>query len=73
MNKPEYTGNSIVNLMSTLTQRFKGTHSYPELKNLPSKDLEQYDSIILIVLDGLGYNYLQKHEDTTSTTISKEK
>lgn len=64
MNKPEYTGNSIVNLMSTLTQKFKGTHSYPELKNLPSKDLEQYDSIILIVLDGLGYNYLQRHEDS---------
>jgi len=37
MNKPEYKGKSIVNLMSTIAHAFNGVHTYPELKSIPSK------------------------------------
>ena len=64
MNKPQYDGNSIVNLMSTITQRFGKNHSYPELESLRSDDLEEYDNVILLVLDGLGWNWLKHRKES---------
>jgi predicted AlkP superfamily pyrophosphatase or phosphodiesterase len=55
---PDYN-NSILNLMASLKKGMGGKKSaYNELKVLKSKDIEEYDDIILLVIDGLGYNYL---------------
>ncbi|MFH1751845.1 MAG: alkaline phosphatase family protein [archaeon] len=58
---PNYFDGSIVNLMSSIKKAFDGKHSYKELKILPSRELKQSKNIVLIVLDGLGYNYLLKN------------
>jgi predicted AlkP superfamily pyrophosphatase or phosphodiesterase len=58
--KPDYNGNSIVNLMSSISKSFGIDSGYREIKSLPAKKLEGYKNVINIVIDGLGYNYLMK-------------
>ena len=58
--KPDYEENSIVNLMSSISNSFGVNSEYRELKSLPAKSLEGYRNVIHIVIDGLGYNYLLK-------------
>lgn len=60
---PDYK-NSIINLMSSISKSYNKKQKYCELNNLPSKELKKYDNIILIVIDGLGYNYLMKQKDS---------
>jgi hypothetical protein len=57
-HKPDYNGGSIVNLMSTIGKNFGVELPYPELSVLGSGELEGYKNIVHIVIDGLGYNYL---------------
>jgi len=59
---PNYKGKSIVNLMSSIARNFSKKHSYAELKALPSSELKKYKNIILIIIDGLGYNFLMKRK-----------
>ncbi len=61
---PDYKGGSIVNLMSSISNNFGQKHSYNELKFLSSSDLKKFKNVVLIVVDGLGYNYLQKQKDS---------
>lgn len=58
--KPDYNGNSIVNLMSSISKSFGIDSGYREIKSLPAKKLEGYRNVVNIVIDGLGYNYLMK-------------
>ena len=57
---PNYKNGSIVNLMASLANALGGKSRYNPLKGLNEEDLAG-KSIILIVLDGLGYNFLQKY------------
>ncbi len=60
MYLPDYEGNSLVNLMSSLGQvygRDKGV--YPECAAVSGIDLAHYDNIVLLVIDGLGHRYVQ--------------
>jgi predicted AlkP superfamily pyrophosphatase or phosphodiesterase len=57
MARPDYT-NSIVNLMSSIGEAFNKRSKYKELKQLPAKELKKSKNVVLMVLDGLGYNYL---------------
>ncbi len=61
---PDYKGNSIVNLMSSISNSFGKKHSYPELVSLKSKELKKFKNIVLIIIDGLGYNYLKKQKNS---------
>ena len=59
---PDYQGNSIVNLMSSLSSAMGGAvNDYPELQALPSEQLLDSQNIILLVIDGLGYEYLNQY------------
>lgn len=58
---PEYTGNSIVNLTSSILNHFEVRSKYPNLICLPPSDLENTSTVILLVIDGLGYEYLQSY------------
>ncbi|MDH5727782.1 MAG: alkaline phosphatase family protein [Gammaproteobacteria bacterium] len=61
MIKPDYATNSIVNLMSGLLQAMGGTVAdYPPLATINAQQLASKQNIILIVLDGLAYNYLMR-------------
>src|SRR3989338_2659804 len=54
---PDYHNGSIVNLMSSIAKSFRVKTLYNPLKILPPKKLKK--NIVLIVIDGLGYNYLK--------------
>jgi hypothetical protein len=59
---PDYHGGSIVNLMATIARACgTGETLYPPLAALADCDLQRARNIILIVIDGLGYNYLMQH------------
>ncbi len=67
MTLPNYHDGSIVNLMSTIVKAMGGkTHHHP-LKILPPGEIGNSKNIVLIVIDGLGYNLLSKHG--TGTTL----
>lgn len=59
---PDYRGGSIVNLMASISEACGGAKTpYKALDALPAFDLERARNIILIVIDGLGYNFLMRH------------
>ncbi len=65
MPLPDYKGNSIVNLMSSLGNAMGYSHRYPELSALKSKELSDSRNIILIIIDGLGYHFLKERKNTS--------
>lgn len=54
--KPDYEGGSIVNLMSTIIRSCGGKASYPLFR-----DLKIRGKIVLLLIDGMGYEYLKKN------------
>jgi len=62
---PDYNGGSIVNLMSSIAKSFGTRTSYPSLKILPPEKLKDKKNIALLVIDGMGYEYLKKKEKMT--------
>ncbi len=56
---PDYN-NCIVNLMSSIEKSFGSANYYPQLRQLKQESLEKKD-IAVIIIDGLGYNYLLKN------------
>lgn len=62
---PDYHSGSIVNLMSSIRLALGGAdYGYPPLAQLSTKDLGTR-RIVLMVIDGLGYNYLSSRRDST--------
>lgn len=59
MYKPNYSEKNIVNLMSSIASSIGSETGYNKYH---LEDLEDYNHIILIVVDGLGYNYLMNTE-----------
>ncbi len=60
MVRPDYAGAGIANLMASLVQGFGEAGSpYPPCTALPGADLRGWRSVALIVIDGLGDNWLQ--------------
>lgn len=66
--RPDYAGGSIVNLMTTVLTAMgaEGT-GYAPLRDLPATRLQQARSIVLLVIDGLGYEHLQRSKSTAVT------
>lgn len=63
MELPDYRGGSIVNLMRSIERALDArpcdaAAAYPELSALPAAALSGARNIVLLVLDGLGYDYL---------------
>ncbi|EIC20912.1 alkaline phosphatase family protein [Thiorhodovibrio frisius] len=62
MIKPDYAGGCIVNLMSSLLHARGATSiDLPEARLLPAAELADYRHLVLIVIDGLGANWLARH------------
>jgi hypothetical protein len=58
MIKPDYN-NSIVNLMASILQGLgQNTNHHPPLNDLNNDRFARAQNIVLLVIDGLGYNYL---------------
>lgn len=60
INQPDYRGGSLVNLVTSIGQSFgRPARDYPACRTLEQAELDKYDNLILLVIDGLGYDYLQ--------------
>ena len=59
MIKPDYTGKSIVNLMKDIALACGVSTPYPKLTNQHVSDLSESENIVLLIIDGLGYNYIR--------------
>lgn len=58
---PDYRGASIVNLMSTIAVAFNApANDYPPLRSFDHAPLSAARSIVLLVVDGLGADYLAR-------------
>ncbi|MGB9129206.1 MAG: alkaline phosphatase family protein [Thiobacillus sp.] len=55
---PDYHGGSLVNLMSSITAALGGNGPYPPLTALPPQHLADARHVILLVIDGLGHDFL---------------
>ncbi|MGM5484786.1 MAG: alkaline phosphatase family protein [Nanobdellota archaeon] len=64
MHKPHYDGGSIVNLMSSVSSAFGHKTRYRNLSILPASLLRKKKNVLLIVMDGLGYEFLRKRKDS---------
>lgn len=60
--RPDYDGGGIVNLMASIVSACGGRPRYPLLEGLDPKTLTGAGCIVLIVVDGLGYEFLQQAE-----------
>ncbi len=63
LNAPNYVDGSLVNLMSSIIHHYGGTSKYSPLKNLPLSQLEGVENIVLILLDGMGYNFFVENSN----------
>ncbi len=64
MALPDYRGGSIVNLMSAIVQAAGGASAYPSLEALNTGRLRARRNVVLLVLDGLGYDFLTRNNDS---------
>lgn len=60
--RPEYDGGSIVNLMASIVAASGGTPRYAPLDGLDADRLAAARHIVLVVVDGLGYEFLSASE-----------
>lgn len=59
---PNYKDGSIINLMASIQNAYgKRKSEYGELKFLKSSEIKKFDNIIVLVIDGLGYDYVKKY------------
>ncbi|MFC1686156.1 alkaline phosphatase family protein [Nanoarchaeota archaeon] len=65
MYLPDYKGGSIVNLMSSIGRAFGWKSPYMPLKGLDVKGLSESTNVVLLVMDGFGYELLKKRAKNT--------
>jgi len=56
--RPDFHGGSIVNLMASLIRARGGDADYPDLEALPARALADSRHLVLLVVDGLGADWL---------------
>ncbi len=59
--RPDYAGGSLVNLMASIVMGCGGASPYAPARALGSASLANCANLVLIVIDGLGYDYLACH------------
>jgi hypothetical protein len=57
---PAYGGGSLVNLVATVVEACGGPRRHPGLTTLAAGELAQARNVVLIIIDGLGDNYLMR-------------
>ncbi len=61
MMLPNYKDGSILNLIGSIARAVGTKTNYEPLRLLQPEEILRYKNIILIVLDGLGYDYLKRY------------
>jgi hypothetical protein len=57
---PAYGGGSLVNLVASLVEGRGGARQHPPLALLPARELCEACNVVLLIIDGLGDNYLMR-------------
>ena len=60
MNLPDYN-NCIFNVIGSIAQGFGKKTSYSAISILKPEEIKEAQNVVLIILDGLGYEYLLKY------------
>lgn len=55
---PDYSGDGFVNLIASLVEAAGGAPRHPPLASLPVAELRSARNVVLLIVDGLGDNYL---------------
>lgn len=55
---PDYRGGGLLNLIASCTASRGGPPLHPALRDLPAENLSDARNVVLLLIDGLGYNYL---------------
>lgn len=61
---PAYRDGSVVNLMSSVLRSYGVRSNYNPLSLLTTRELKESRTTILLVIDGLGYEYLRGYPDS---------
>lgn len=69
LNTPNYKDGSLVNLMSSIIHHFGGSSDYSPLKDLPITQLEGVENVVLIMLDGMGYNFFYRNMNILNFSV----
>jgi hypothetical protein len=56
--RPDYSGGSLVNLMASIVAARGGKALHSPLRNLRTEELRAARNLVLLIVDGLGDNYL---------------
>lgn len=59
--RPDYAGGSLVNLMASIVMACGGASPYAPARGLPPASFMNCTNLVLIVIDGLGYDYLASY------------
>lgn len=62
--KPDYGGGGIVNLMASILRGRGGESDYADAELLPAGDLAGVTNVLLLVIDGLGADWLRERSPT---------
>lgn len=63
---PNYKGKSILNLISSICKAYNIKTKYPPLKLLKPEEIKKTKNIVIILIDGLGYEYLTKNQKNST-------
>jgi hypothetical protein len=58
--RPDYSGGSLVNLMASIVAARGGKALHSPLRNLRTEDMREARNLVLVIVDGLGDNYLMR-------------
>lgn len=58
--KPDYRGGGLVNLVASIVEAYGGRPRHAALKALSASALAEARTIVLLIIDGLGDNYLRR-------------
>jgi type I phosphodiesterase/nucleotide pyrophosphatase len=60
MMQPDYQGGGLVNLIASVVEGCGGPRRHPTLSMLSPVELRQARNVVLVIIDGLGDNYLMR-------------
>ena len=66
MNKPNYHGGGLINLVASIENAMGGRSKYKSLSKLNPSELKDSKNIVLMLIDGLGYDFLMKNGKGTA-------
>src|SRR5687767_3606874 len=58
--RPDYSGGSLVNLMASIVASRGGKPPHVPLRNIETETLRAARNVVLLIIDGLGDNYLMR-------------